>query len=282
LTLFVLFMEPGAAALYTAGATVVVTLVKKEVRAAWSWSKLDSILQRTSRTLFELTAISAAAGFVVGLVGYTGLGLSLSRVLTKAAGGSLIVLALLTAMTSTLLGMGMPTTAAYILLAVLAAPALTNLGIEPILAHLFIFYFGTLSMLTPPVCLAVYTAGSIAKAPQMPLALRAMRLAVAGYIVPFVFLYVPGLAFIGSAGEILLAIVAALLAVTVFAFAIEGYFLSKIKWFERILCLAAAVAFLTHTWSSRGVGLVLLALFLGFQLRKRAGRRAEVQAQPHF
>lgn len=280
LTLFVLFMEPGAAALYSTGATVVVTLAKKKTRAGWSWSKVKGILQQTSRTLFELTAICAAAGFVVGLVGYTGLGLSLSRVLTEAAGGSLIVLALLTAMTSTILGMGMPTTAAYILLAILAAPALTKLGIEPILAHLFIFYFGTLSMLTPPVCLAAYTAGSIAKAPQMPLAFRAMRLAVAGYIVPFVFLYVPGLAFIGSPGQILFAIVAALLAITLFAFAIEGYFMSKIKWFERILCLAAAVAFLTHTWPSRVVGLVLLALFLGLQLRKRARITHEIQGQP--
>ena len=99
--------------------------------------------------------------------------------------------------------------------------------------------FGTLSMLTPPVCLAAYTAGSIAKAPQMPLAFRAMRLAIAGYIVPFVFLYSPGLAFIGSWEEIVLTFFAAVIAIALFAFAIEGYFLSILGWFGRALCVGS-------------------------------------------
>jgi len=269
ITLFVLFMPPGAAALYSIGAIVVVTFLRKETRRAWSWSKLLSILQRTSRSMFELTAICAAAGFVIGIVGYTGLGLSLSRVLIEASGGSLLLLAVLTAVTSTILGMGMPTTAAYILLAVLAAPALVSMGIEPILAHLFVFYFGTLSMLTPPVCLAAYTAASIAEAPQMPLAFRAVRLAIAGYIVPFFFLYNPGLAFIGSAGEIILAILFSVIAITLFAFGIEGYLLRKLKWLERVLYVIAAIAMFMPSWFSRLLGLAIVVPLLLVQFKKR-------------
>lgn len=270
ITLFIFFMPPGAAALYSAGAMIVASLLRKETRTAWDWAKVSTILRGTSRTLFEMTAISAAAGFVVGIVGYTGLGLSLSRVLTTAAGGSLLLLALLTAMTSTILGMGMPTTAAYILLAVLAAPALTKLGIEPILAHMFIFYFGTLSMLTPPVCMAAYAASSIAKAPQFPLALRSMRLAVAGYIVPFVFLYAPSLALIGSWGEILLTVSTAVIAIALFAVGIEGYFLTVLRWFERVLSIGAAIALIVPGGTSHLVGLVLLAFLVTLQLRKRS------------
>jgi TRAP transporter 4TM/12TM fusion protein len=272
ITLFVLFMPPGAAALYSAGATVLATLLKRKTRSVWSWNKVLEILERTSRTLFEVTAISAAAGFVVGIVGYTGLGLSLSRVLTEAAGGSLILLALFTAVTSTILGMGMPTTAAYILLAVLAAPALTNLGIEPILAHLFIFYFGTFSMLTPPVCLAAYTAGSIAKAPQLPLAFLAIRLAIAGYIVPFVFLYAPGLAFIGSVREIIVNIIAAVVAITLIAVGLEGFLFRDLRWFERVIWIGGGILIIVPLWWSRVLGFTLVLLLVIFSLLRRTLR----------
>lgn len=269
ITLFILFMPPGAAALYSAGATVIATLLTKKSRSLWSWSKVSEILERTSRTLFEVTAISAAAGFVVGIVGYTGLGLSLSRVLTKAAGGSLLLLALFTAITSSILGMGMPTTAAYILLAVLAAPALTNLGIEPILAHLFIFYFGTFSMITPPVCLAAYTAGSIAKASQLPLAFRAIRLAIAGYIVPFVFLYAPSLAFIGSYREILLNTIAAVIAITMFAIALEGFFFRTLKGLERVVCIGGGILIIAPVLWTRMLGFVILLILMVLSLPKK-------------
>ncbi|MFH1123000.1 MAG: TRAP transporter fused permease subunit [Pseudomonadota bacterium] len=268
-TLFILFMSPGSAALYSTVVVIAATLLRKESRSAWTWSLVKDILNQTSKTLFELAAVSAAAGFVVGIVGYTGLGLSMSRVLTEAAGGSLILLALLTALTSTILGMGMPTTAAYILLAVLAAPALTNLGVEPILAHLFIFYYGTLSMLTPPVCLACYAAASIAKTPQMPLAFRAMRLAVAGYVVPIIFLYEPGLALIGTPLGIIYSILVAVVAISFFAFGVEGFFLTALKKHERLLAMVIAVAVFTPNSIIRVIGLVLLVFLLVVQLRKR-------------
>ena len=269
LVLFILYLPPSVSALYSTGAVVVVTLLGKNTRTAWSWSKIISILQGTSRAMLTMTAICAAAGLVVGIVGMTGLGLSFSRILTEMAGGSLFLLAVLTALASIILGMGMPTTAAYILLAVLAAPAMVKMGIEPILAHLFVFYFGELSMLTPPVCLAAYAASSICGAPALSVAFRAMRLAVAAYIVPFVFIVHPGIALIGTGGIIFSNIFLTLAAIAAFAFAFEGYCIKKLRLYERLLFICAAITLAWGSWGIRIIGLLIVTLLLLDQLRKR-------------
>lgn len=268
--LFVLWMTPGFAALYTAGITAVVTLIKKETRTAWSWGKVMAILQKTSRTTIEVTAVSAAAGIVVGIVSYTGLGLTFSRVLTELAGGHLILLALLAAFASIILGMGMPPAPAYILLAVLAAPAFVDMGIADISAHLFVFYFGILSMVTPPVCIAVYTAASIAEASMMRCALHAMKLSIAAYIVPFVMLYNPGLNFIGSAGNIVSACVTAAVGLSILAIVLEGYFRRRLGWFERGVLAVAGLAMLLPYWQSQLVSMVILVPFFFVLFRGQA------------
>jgi len=270
-TLFVLFLSPGASALYSTGIMILATLLRKKTRTAWSLHRVMDILRKTSRTLFEISAVCAAAGFLIGIVGYTGLGLSLSRILTEVAGGNLLILALLTAFACTILGMGMPTTAAYIILAVLAAPALINLGVEPILAHLFILYYGALSMLTPPVCLACYAAASIADAKSMPLAFSAMGLAVVGYVVPIIFLYEPGLALIGSKSGTIFSIIVAVAAISFFAFGVEGYFLTALKWPERLLAFVVAITVFVPSWVSRIFCLFLLLSLVASQIRKKRG-----------
>ena len=259
--LFVLWMTPGFAALYTAGITVVVTLIKKETRSTWSWGRVMAILQKTSRTAIEVTAVSAAAGIVVGIVSYTGLGLTFSRVLTDLAGGHLILLAGLAAFASIILGMGMPPAPAYILLAVLAAPAFADMGVPEISAHLFVFYFGILSMVTPPVCIAVYTAASIAEASMMRCALYSMKLSIAAYIVPFVMLYNPGLNFIGSAGNIISASVTAAVGLSILAIALEGYFRRRLGWLERGLLTIAGIAMLVPNWLSQLVSVLIIVPF---------------------
>jgi len=271
--LFVLWMTPGFAALYTAGITAVVTLIKKETRSSWSWGKVMAILQKTSRTAIEVTAVSAAAGIVVGIVSYTGLGLTFSRVLTDLAGGHLILLAVLAAVASTCLGMGMPPAPAYILLAVLAAPAFVEMGIPDISAHLFVFYFGILSMVTPPVCIAVYTAASIAEASMMRCAVYSMKLSIAAYLVPFVMLYNPGLNFIGSAGDIIMACITAAIGLSVLAIVLEGFFHRRLGWLERGLLLIAGIAMLVPHWQSHLIGVLILVPF--FFVLFRAGKEAQ-------
>jgi TRAP transporter 4TM/12TM fusion protein len=191
-TIFGLFLRPELAALVSITGLLIIVAFSKEKRQVLKINNVLRIVQGTSKFMLEITVVCSAAGLIVGLVTYTGLGYSLSIFLVQLSGGSLLMLAILTAIASTILGMGMPVTPCYVLLATVAAPAMVSLGVSPLLAHLFVYYFGTFSFLTPPVCLAVYVAASIAEAPVIKTGYQAMKLAIAGYLVPFFFLYKPG------------------------------------------------------------------------------------------
>jgi TRAP transporter 4TM/12TM fusion protein len=272
IALFVLYLSPQVAALYATGTVVVVTLLRKDIRHTWGWGMVLNLLQETTRAMLEITAIAAAVGFVVGVIGYTGLGLSFSRVLTEIAGGNLFLLAVLTAAASTILGMGMPTTAAYILLAVLAAPAMIKNGITPLLAHLFVFYFGTLSMLTPPVALAAYAAASIAGAPMMKVGYQSMRLAIAAYIVPFVWLYSPELTLTGPLGKIIFTIFTSFLGIAAVSIALERYFIRDLRWPEIVLFVGSGIILFWPNVLGQLLGLGIFLLLLFIQFRNRRGK----------
>jgi len=207
--------------------------------------------------MLEITVVCAAAGFIVGLVTYTGLGYSLSIFLVQLSGGSLLILAILTAVASTILGMGMPVTPCYVLLATVAAPAMVNLGVSPLLAHLFVYYFGTFSFLTPPVCLAVYVAASIADAPVITTGYQSMKLAIAGYLVPFFFLYKPGLALLGSPTHIALSVIEGTVATILIAMAVEGYFIRLMNGLERLALLIAGLCLFAPGWQTDIVAIVI-------------------------
>jgi TRAP transporter 4TM/12TM fusion protein len=265
--LFTLRLPAELAAIYSILALVIVASIKPSTRKFWL--NLPSLLEGVTSGMLEVVVICAAAGLVIGILSYTGLGISFSQILVEASGGNLLLLGILAAVASTILGMGMPITACYLFLATLAAPAMVKLGVPPILAHLFVFYFGAYSFLTPPVCMAVYAAAAIAKAPLLKTAWQAMKLAVAGYIVPFIFIYKPAMVFMGPPVEVVWAIIDALLAVFCLAAAAEGFLSRQLSIVERILYLAAALAFFVPGWTSRIAGFVLLALLLIFHYRKR-------------
>ncbi len=260
--LFGLGLRAELAAMYSLGSLMLVALISPSTRNYWK--KIPKMLEDTTVGMLEISVVCAAAGLVIGVMSYTGLGLSFSRLLTELGGGNLLLLAFLTAIASTILGMGMPVTATYLFLSVLAAPAMVKMGVEPLLAHLFVFYFGAYSFLTPPVCLAVYAAASIAKAPMFKTAVQALKLASAGYIVPFIFLYKPATVFMGQPLEVAFSIIDGLLAVFALAVAAENYFRRPLKVVERILYLVSSLAFFVPGWESRIVALVLLVLLLAF------------------
>ena len=266
--LFFLWMPPGIAAIYTAAILVVISFFRKATRKDWNWRKVMTILEKTSRTTMEVTAISASAGLVVGIVSYTGLGMTLSRILTELAGGHLLPLALLTAFASIVLGMGMPPGPAYILLAVLAAPALIDVGIAPVTAHIFVFYFGILSMVTPPVCIAVYTAAAIAESPyMMKCARHAVKLSIGAFIVPFVMLYKPGLNFIGSTQDIVLSMTTTAVGIIIFAIVLEGFLTRRMSWLERGAWTISGIAIMGFTWQSRLAGFALAILLFFWHVK---------------
>jgi TRAP-type uncharacterized transport system fused permease subunit len=214
-----------------------------------------------------MTIVCAAAGFIVGLVTYTGLGQSLALFLTTISGGNLLLLAVFTAMASTILGMGMPVTPCYILLATTAAPAMIHLGVSPLLAHLFVYYFGTFSFLTPPVCLAVYAAAAIAEAPVISTGYQAMKLAVAGYLVPFFFLFKPGLALLGSPFHVAFSILEGISATILIAMAIEGYFIRPMNVLERIALMVGGLSLFAPGWETDILAVVLVTPVLHLHWR---------------
>jgi TRAP-type uncharacterized transport system fused permease subunit len=193
-----------------------------------------------------------------------------------------LLLLVLTAVVSMVLGMGMPTTAVYVLLAVLVAPGLAKLGIVPIAAHLFIFYFGMLSMITPPVCLASYAAASIGKTDPVRTGWEGMRLCAIAYVVPFLFVFSPSLLLIGHWWEVALSIVTAIIGAILLGVGLVGYLFRPVGVIKRILFILAATGllipivhtgkFAVLTWASNAFGLGLAFLLVLAEWLARSSR----------
>jgi len=270
--LFIQNSDAGDAGIFAALATLTLGFLRKELRARPRW--VLETLQSTGRTLLELGVTVALAGLILGAVQVSGLGFILSYALVSLAGGNILALLLLTAIVSMILGMGMPTTAVYVLLAVLVAPALVQLGIDPLGAHLFIFYFGMVSMITPPICLAAYTAAAIVQADSMKTGLEATRLGIVAYVVPFLFVFSPALLLKGSLVDVSLAAVTAVAGAVLLGMALTGYFVRELGWLKRVLLVVAALNLLTpatgkgiiFTWITDVVGVALAAAVLASEL----------------
>jgi TRAP transporter 4TM/12TM fusion protein len=264
--------DAAIAALYACATNLVLAVLRPGARHNLRPARLVAMCVEAAKGMLQITAVCAAAGFVVGLVSYTGVGVSLAQSLVGLAGSSLLLLALYTAGASIVLGMGMPATACYILVAVLMAPALVAAGVQPLLAHLFVFYFGNFSFITPPVALAAYAAASISGGAFMPTCWQAIRLAIAGYIVPFILLYKPGMALIGTPGDVAWALFDTAIAVVLLAVAVEGYWVRSLSWVSRATLFAAALLMFVPGWESRVAGLAIAVPLLYFLTRSSAPR----------
>ncbi|MBF9033972.1 TRAP transporter fused permease subunit [Rhodobacterales bacterium HKCCE2091] len=199
--LFVMRSDPEDSALFASVAIVIAGFVRGYRGSRLTFRSLFQVFVDTGTQMVDLILIVAAAGFVIGVLNVTGLGFALTLVLVDAVGSSLILLLLISAVVCIVLGMGMPTSGVYVLLASLVAPSLVEAGVEPIAAHLFILYFGMMSMITPPVALAAFAAATISKAGPFATGMAAMRVGWAAFILPFAFVATPALLFQGPAGE---------------------------------------------------------------------------------
>ena len=239
--LFGLYLTPAKAALVGVASIVIMGFfLQKETRFRIGW--ILEGLHQTGRALLQLGSIAALAGIVVGTIAYTGVGFIISLYLGEFAGGNLYILLPMVAVASLIMGMGMPTLSVYIILAVLLAPAMVQLGVEPIAAHLFILYLGTASMVTPPICIAAYAGAAIAKASPVRTGFAAARFGVIAYIVPFLFIFFPGLLFKGTALSILIAVATALLGCFALSAALSGYLFKKLNPLMRIILVVAGIA----------------------------------------
>lgn len=241
-TLFVLNISPGEAGLIAAASAVAVAAVRPENRRKF-FRDVEETLVGSGRAIVELGPIIALAGIILGVISLSGIGFLVSYAASTVSAPLVIILAIV-AVTSIILGMGMPATAVYILLAVLFAPALEQLGVAPLAAHLFILYYGLLSAITPPVCVSIFAAAPIAECSVMRAGFTAMRLAIVAYLVPFLFVYSRPLMLDGTAVEISLAVTATVAGMFLIAFSLSGYIMKHLTLPSRALVGAGGVILL--------------------------------------
>ncbi|SFM52586.1 TRAP transporter, 4TM/12TM fusion protein [Ectothiorhodospira mobilis] len=229
-------------------------------------------LELAARMSIQLIAVCACAGIIVGVIGLTGVGLRFSSMLLSVAENSQL-LALVFAMgISVLLGMGMPTTAAYAVAASVVAPGLVQMGVQPLVAHFFVFYFSVISAITPPVALAAYAGAAISGSEPMRTSVTAFKVGLAAFIVPFIFFYHPTLLMQGEWWQIAQSLVTSLVGVYLLAAAAQGWFFGRAPWLARGLLFAGALSLISGGLITDALGLSTAAVLLFWQLRFARGR----------
>jgi TRAP-type uncharacterized transport system fused permease subunit len=223
---------------------------------------------------------SAAAGLIVGAIFYSGLAVRFSSSIIELAQGSQELALVLAMVICILLGMGITVTALYILVAALVVPALVKLGVEPIAAHFFAFHFGVHSYITPPVALSAFAGAAIAGSHPMTTGVQSMRLGIAAYLIPYMFVYSPGLLLVGPWDAILIAIGGAVIGVTSIACALEGWLMGRLNGVLRIALAAGALATISPIFWLKIAGGILILSIVGMRyLAKRTGRPAPDEAR---
>lgn len=254
------------------------TSLLKETRIS-TLGRVANVSVEGIRTLSSIAVALALAGVVVGMILLTGLGARLTAMISLAAGGSLLIALLMTAVVAIILGMGVVTVGAYVIVASLTAPLLTEMGLPLVIAHLFIFYYATLSGLTPPVAVVIFAAAGVANAPAMTTAWFAMRLGFVAWLVPFMFAYYPsiigigGITFLGAAN-----ILTASLGVIAFGAAFEGWFINRATPKQRWLFAIGGLTLLYPSIYFLPLGVIFLttAVFLNYRKSVPSSDKPEI------
>jgi TRAP transporter 4TM/12TM fusion protein len=227
-------------------------------------------LAEGARNALPVGIACALVGVIIGVMTLTGLATSFGQVILRMAETSLFLSLFLTMLTSLVLGMGIPTIPNYIITSSLVAPSLLDLGVPLLVSHMFVFYFGIMADLTPPVALAAFAASSIAKASGLRIGLQCMRIAIAGFVVPYMAVYAPAL-MLQSESWLASAYVfgKALIAIALWGGASIGYFFAPIAWWQRLLATAAAFLLVVALPITDEIGFALALLFLATDWLKR-------------
>ncbi|WP_026581986.1 TRAP transporter permease [Bacillus sp. J33] len=255
--------SPMKAGLYSIGVTIVVAALKSATRL--SFSKVFKALDLGARAAIETAIACAASGFIIGIIGLTGIGLKFSSLIIELSGGILIITLVFTMITSIILGMGLPTVAAYIVQVPLTIPALIELGVSPLAAHMFVFYFAALSAITPPVALAAFAAAGLSGSDPMKTGLTAVRLGLAAFIVPYMFVYGETLLLVGDVPDIILSVITSIIGIIGIAWAAEGWLFRHAYWYERAVLFIGALLMINPGAVSDLIGFAILAAVYLYQ-----------------
>ena len=227
-------------------------------------------LALASRMAVQIIAVCACAGIIVGVISMTGVGARFSSLLLAIAEQNQLIALFFAMCIAIVLGMGMPTTAAYAVAASVVAPGLIQLGIEPLIAHFFVFYFAVISAITPPVALAAYAGAAIAGSEPMKTSVESFKIGMAAFVVPFMFFYSPGLLMEGEWLEIARNCATALVGVFLLSAAVQGFFFGKVGVLLRLALLAAALLMISGGLLTDAVGIALGAALYVYQTRLAA------------
>jgi TRAP transporter 4TM/12TM fusion protein len=263
------------AALCGIGSVLPTTWLRASTRRTFTIPVIIDALEAGARNTLVVALACAAAGIVIGTITLTGLGLSFTGVVLALAQNSLLLALVLTMFAGILLGMGLPTTPAYIVQVALLVPALVKLGVQVEAAHLFVLYFAVLSAITPPVAMAVYAANGISRAGLMESSWAAVKLGLTGYIIPFMFVFGPSLLMIGDWTQVVLTVITATIGVTCLAAALHSYFFFGVaRIWERTLLLGAAFVLIKPGLVTDIIGGSLVVLTILSQLYLKPARTA--------
>lgn len=264
---------PLKAALYSTIVMIVGSFFGKETRM--TPAMFVEALKKSAFNAVTVTVACAVCGIVTGVITLTGLGLKLSDLILQASGGRLLPTLLFTMVASIILGMGLPTTAKYIVLSAIAAPALTKLGVPLVGAHLFILYFGVIAEVTPPVALTSYAGAAVARAPGMETALQGLRISIAAFFIPFMFCYYPSLLFENvTAVGMISGLLSSLIGVVCLATSSIGYLFGPLKLWQRIVLFCGTLMVIMPSFATDLAGIAVITAMVLVQLKKSRREKA--------
>ncbi|MDE6774656.1 MAG: TRAP transporter large permease subunit, partial [Treponemataceae bacterium] len=238
-----------------------------------------NIMCAAARNIISVAIACAMAGIIIGIVTLTGIGLKFGAGLISISHGIVFITLFLTMISSIILGMGAPTTANYLITSTITAGAIIGLGIEPLAAHMFAFYFGIIADVTPPVALAAIAGAAIAKAKPIRTAFQATKLAVGAFIIPYMFVFNPQMLMIhASVGNVIWIVFTALIGMFGVSSALEGYVFRRTSMAERALFLVGGLLCIIPESRTDIVGLLIIAVLVAFQLILNARGRAKTAA----
>ena len=238
---------------------ILITCIKKNTRL--NWGKFSKAILSACKSMVTVASACACAGIIVGVVKFTGFSLKFGSAVVRLSGGNLMIALIMCMLAAIILGMGLPTPAAYVIQAALTAPALVEMGMAPLAAHMFILYFSSMAVITPPVALGAFAASSLCEGNATIIGFKAFRLGLVAFIVPYMFAYGSGLLLEGAVLDILLAVISSVIGVLFIAVALTGWFKKNINMTGRVLMFAAALCLL-----DQGALTDIIGLGLGFSV----------------
>jgi TRAP transporter 4TM/12TM fusion protein len=269
---------PGMAAMYSAVVAIATSFLSRD-RAHWITPRRILIaLEEGVRRWVIVAAITGSVGIMIGALELSGIGIKISSFIIDLAGGNLYLALFLVGFASLIVGMGLDAIPAYITLATLMAPALIDLGVSDMAAHLFVIYWGLASFYTPPMCIVIYVVIGISNSKVWETGFEAVRVGIAAFLIPFAFCINPGLLLRGSPGQIAFAAATAFIGAIFVAAGVQGFMLRRLGWPARIMILVAGILFILPGWKLALAGCVLVAAAFAIELVQ--ARFAQRNPQP--